>query len=380
MIHRLAYTLFILYVVSLCFFITCSSSLKVHTTGESTPWQELGGDLFHRFSRGNENIFELAFIRKIKTKSIIGTSIVVGDNSIFCGTSNGYIEAFDIDTGEELDKMTIKYGVVGAPVYGNHILYFGVIAGNYTLNAYNVKDGKYVWRKKYGPVESSLTVSDNRVYAANWAGIIYCIQSTSGKELWHFQADAEIVSGLLVFNNTVYAGTIRGTIRALDADTGIKIWETETGMALRASPSSDGQRIFWGTLDNALLVLNAKTGEMEWVFKTNGSIFSTPSIVDSAVIFGCNDGFIYCLESVTGKEQWRFEVGTVVNTACITIGNRVYFGALDRKVYALNSTDGTKTWEYPVEGRVINNPAYYAGKLIIPVEHRFLYIFGEKEH
>ena len=361
------------------FIANCSGRIKISAVNTIHSWYEIGGDSLHTFDRSSIEANPLVFIEKIRLNSMIGNSVIVNGDVIICATNKGGIEAYDSNTGEKFGDIQIKNGIMGAPVYRDYILYFGAIGGKYTLNAYDIKEGKFVWRKEYGPFESSLAFSDDRLYAASRAGNIYCLHGMTGRELWYFRADSEIISGLLVINNTLYIGTGMGTIVALDTESGRKLWEIKTGYKFRAAPSSDGSRIFWGTLNNTLLAMDAETGKILWEFRTNGSIFSTPSVSGGMVTFGCADGFIYTVESTTGKEQWRYEVGTVVNTGCVIVGDIIYFGALNKAVYAVQRTDGTKLWEYPVEGRITANPAFSNGKLFIPVEHKFVYIFGKKE-
>lgn len=357
-------------------FFACSGRIRLSEFDSIEHWSEIGGGSLHKNVRADNYNEELSLLFKLKSRSMVGTTIVTGDNTVFCCTQKGMLQAFNLTKGKEIGLIKIKSTMISAPVYDNRILYFAAIDGKYTIRSYDAAKGKYVWRKNLGIFESPLTVSGDKLFAANRSGTVYCINKNTGEVIWSFEADSEIFSGLLVTGNMVYTGSLNGVITSVDYDTGEKIWEYDTGQKLRATPSSDGSRIFWGTLNNNMIALDARSGQKLWQFKTDGAIFTTPSVTGQSITFGCNDGVVYSLDPITGNEKWRFNVGTVVNTSCITVGSRIFFGALNRIIYALDSTDGTQVWEYPVEGRIIANPAYYDGKLIFPVEHRFLYVFG----
>jgi len=357
-------------------FFACFGRIRVSAFDSVEHWSEIGGGPLHKNMSADNYNGKLSLLFKLKPRSMVGTTIVTGDNTVFCCTQKGMLQAFNLTKGKEIGLIKIKYTMVSAPVYDKRILYFATIDGRHTIRAYDVAKGKFVWRKNLGVFESPLTVSGDNLFAANRSGTVYCINKRTGEVVWSFEADSEIFSGLLVTGNRVYVGSLNGVITSVDYNTGEKIWEYDTGQKLRATPSSDGSRIFWGTINNNMIALDARSGQKLWWFSTNGAIFTTPSVAGQRITFGCNDGIVYSLDTITGKEKWRFNVGTVVSTSCITVGSRIFFGALNKKIYALDISDGTQVWEYPVEGRIIANPAYYDGKLIFPVEHRFLYVFG----
>ena len=360
--------------------LACASGFRVSSLESDIQWTEFGGDGFHSFAREADDIENPELLFRLKLLSMVGSTVVTGDNTVFCCTQKGYLQAYDLTKGKLLGKIKIKYKMISAPVYDNHTLYFAAVDGRFTINSFDAVRGRFNWRKNLGVFESALTVSGDNLFAANRSGLVYNLDKESGDIVWEYQADSEILSGTIVVDDLVIFGSLKGIISALDKSTGEEVWQYNSGMILRATPSSDGSRIFWGTLDNTLLALDARSGSELWRFNTNGAIYTTPSVTKESITFGCNDGKIYSIDKITGEERWRFDTETVVNTSCITIGSTVYFGALNKMVYGLDAVSGKKIWEFPVEGRVVANPAYYDGKLIFPVESRFLYVFGQNKN
>lgn len=359
-----------------CFLISCSGSIRVSSSNAHLDWSEMGGGNLHDNVRKGDSYNVPEFLFRLKPNSMVGTSTVIGDNTVFCGTLKGVMQAYDLDKGNRIGKIKVKYSMISAPVYDNGVLYFAAVDGKYTINGYDTERGKFIWRKNLGIFESPLTIKGDNLFAASRSGTVYCIDKRTGDEVWSYQADSEILSGMIALETVIVAGTLDGVITALDLDSGEPVWHYATGMSLRATPSSDGTRLFWGTLDNTLLTIDSRTGEEIWRYSTAGSLFTTPSVVNGSLIFGSNDGNVYSIAISDGKEQWRFNANTVVNTSCIAVGDKVYFGTLGKKIYGLDILSGKKIWEYDVEGRVVANPSFYDGKLIFPVEPKYLYVFG----
>lgn len=356
--------------------LACSGSIRISTVNSDVQWSEIGGGPYHSNVREGDSDTDMTLLFKLKTNSMVGTTVVIGDNTVFSCTLKGQVQAFNLKNGKRIGRIKIKVSMISAPVYDEQILYFATVGGRYTINAYDTSKGRFLWRKNLGIFESPLTVSNGKLFAANRSGTVFYINKNTGEPIWTYVADSEILSGIIAFDDKVVIGSLGGTITALAISSGKPVWDYETGMNLRATPSSDGKRIFWGTLDNTLLAVDAGTGKELWRFVTKGAIYSIPSVSEDSITFGSNDGNVYSVAIVSGEELWRFDAGTVVNTSCITLGNRVYFGTMNKKIYALDLHSGKQVWEYTVEGRVVANPAYYDGKLIFPVEPRFLYVFG----
>jgi len=357
-------------------FTSCGGKISVKNYRPSyAEWPEYGGDTNRTNMRNSAEHSDPVFQYRLMMRSMTGKSIVAGENLIFAGTLKGYFQAFDIHTGEEAGALKIKKPVISAPVYDNRHIYFASIEDGNTLYCYNISRGKYVWRRRLGEIESSLTVSGSMIYAINRTGVLFCLDKLSGDTVWVHNADSQVVADILVSDGGVYIGTLSGDITALDKSTGHILWEKETESSFRAGPSTDGKYIYLSALDNQLIAMDAASGNRIWSFPVKGSLFATPSIDDKQVVFGCGDGYIYSVDKNTGRLRWSFDAGTVVNTSGIIIGNRIYFGTLKRLIYGLDCETGEPLWEYPVEGKIISNPIYSDGKLIFPVEHRYLYVF-----
>ncbi len=370
-----------LLILTLCILsAACGGKLKIRPSeSDYSPWDQIGGGKYRSNARSIDSPDRINFAYKISTGSIVGRSVIGAEGMLICGTLKGYLFSFDISNGKRTGKLRIKRELISAPVYDEGFIFFAAAENDNTLFGYDLERRKYLWKKKLGIIESSLTVSGNLLFAANRFGTVFCLDKLSGNILWTYRADSEIIADLIAVGSRLFAGTLKGKIAALDIKSGDLLWSKNTGYILRAGPSSDGRTLFWGSLNEKMIAVDVKTGNQNWAFKTEGPLFSTPSLSNNHLFFGCNDGNVYAVDKITGRLKWKYPAGTVVNTSCIILGDRVVFGTLGKKIIILDKFSGEKLSETFVEGKIISNPIYYAGKLVFPVENRYLYVFNVKE-
>src|SRR5688572_943356 len=75
-----------------------------------------------------------------------------------------------------------------------------------------------VWNfKTQGPVKSSPSIDQRRVFVGSTDGHLYALDLNSGKKLWSFKTEAAIESSPLVLNGRVFIGSTDANLYALDA-------------------------------------------------------------------------------------------------------------------------------------------------------------------
>lgn len=185
------------------------------------------------------------------------------------------------------------------------------------------------------------------------SGTLYCIDRTTGKELWQFIGDGELKEGIsspFLADGKLYFG------EGFHGDPGCKVYCVE-----------------------------ADTGKQVWSFQTTNQTESSPVVVNGKVfIGGGNDGF-YCLDAATGKKLWlhsskegerlqRFGAGAAV------LGNRVYVGTgVDRDlrnagkdpgetaIFCLDAETGKPLWKTPTKLPCWGVPVVRDGRLYVPL-------------
>jgi polyvinyl alcohol dehydrogenase (cytochrome) len=154
-----------------------------------------------------------------------------------------------------------------------------------------------------------------------------------------------------------------------------------------AGPAWNG----WGAgLDNArfqpgdqakLTAADVPRLALKWAFgfPDGSSAYGQPTIFAGRVFVGADTGYIYSLDAKTGCVHWSFAakagVRNAMTLARIGRGDHaryaVFFGDVKANLYALDADTGSQIWINHVEDnitdRVTAAPAYYEGKLYVPI-------------
>ncbi len=121
--------------------------------------------------------------------------------------------------------------------------------------------------------------------------------------------------------------------------------------------------------------------KLKWAFglPNSTSAYSQPVVVAGRVFIGTDTGYVYSMNARTGCVYWSFLAQSGVRNALriedISVQGRrrdvALFGDLKANVYALDARTGKQLWTTHVEkqytDRVTAPPAYYQGKLFVPI-------------
>jgi hypothetical protein len=203
-------------------------------------------------------------------------------NRIFVGGGDGYIYAL-YDNGTLCWAHPITPTVAGV----NDTIYFSSPAIDY---------------------------DNNKLYIGADNGKLYCLNLTSGEELWNFTVKGKVRSSpallgeYVLFTSCVYDPSgwvgVDGFLYSVTTD-GTLAWEKNIGPSV-SSPAIDygGDKIYVGSNDNKLYCFNTRGIEL-WSFETNGPVQSSPAVAMSLIYFTTNtaNGTVYCIDS-QGNEIW----------------------------------------------------------------------------
>ncbi len=185
--------------------------------------------------------------------------------------------------------------------------------------------------------------------------------------LWTFQVEDIIESTAAVVDGTLYVGALDGVLYAIDTQTGKKKWTYQANTHIKASPTVNDGVVYFGDGDGVFHAVDISTHEMKWQFATDGEIISSANIVGDRVLFGSYDGFLYCLNHENGEFLWKLETeGYVHGTPSVwtqTTGesgdtaNYVVLTGCDSYLRVINIEDGTQTQQVDLGAYVGASPA-----------------------
>ena len=121
--------------------------------------------------------------------------------------------------------------------------------------------------------------------------------------------------------------------------------------------------------------------KVKWAFgfPDGLSAYGQPTVVSGRVFVGTDTGWVYALDAKSGCVYWSHRAKAAVRSAVTLgpVGGRrgvrygVFFGDFQANVYGLDAQTGAELWSRKVDdhfvARITAGPAFYAGKLYVPV-------------
>jgi outer membrane protein assembly factor BamB len=213
------------------------------------------------------------------------------------------------------------------------------------------------WRFPTGGISSSPTVDGTAVLVASNDEHLYDVDGGTGRLLWRYHAENDVMSqpaynGSLVYvgigneQNTVFdppyyavVGTGMNKLEAIDARTGIEQWWA--GLAATGMPSQ-------GIAGNTVIALDGA-------------------------------GNVLAVDAQTGAYRWRTRVPSFTDMTSVLDdgrGHMFFAGEFPNDVYALRTSDGRLLWRHPFDerdGAFSDGPLALSGGTIVGM---YLHLVG----
>ncbi len=234
-----------------------------------------------------------------ETSGVVHASPAIADDTVYIGSYDGNFYALDAATGQQRwrfktvgDRWFPKGEIQGSAAVVGGVVYFG--SRDYNIYALDMKTGAGIWNRKIPGtwVISTPAVKDGVIYLGTSDGHTFeAMDAEYGTVRWTFPVNLNVFSSPAIAGDTIYFGCFNGMLYALD---------TATGKERRrfGTPASSA---------NCTKVIDSTGGVRPELMKdgyvvgydsilTLGSILSSPAIADGVVYFGSTDGYLYALE------------------------------------------------------------------------------------
>jgi len=336
---------------------------------------DLSGRIESEFSASPKLLWSL------KTGSRTKSSPVISESTIFFGNDKGTLLAV---TTEGKIKWKYESGAsLDAPpmVFGNKVI-IGTSDG--ILKAVDKFTGKLIWTYA---TDNQIVGSANVWVEGNKAGIItgsydfflHCVEVQTGKTLWKVETENYINGTPAILNGKIVFGGCDGMLRVIDPLTGRQKDSVNIGVYIASSPALSGDFAYFGDYDGTKYCVNIKTKKIIWQIPGSpegGSILGIPAIGNKSVLIGSEDKYLYNYAVSDGKLQWKFRInGRIVGSPVIS-PTKVLFTGMDGYIYILSLTDGRKAWSFNAGSPISSSPAVVEGKFYILTEDGRLMAFG----
>ena len=151
-----------------------------------------------------------------------------------------------------------------------------------------------------------------------------------------------------VADGRVYVGSGDDKVYCLDASTGTQVWNYTTGNIVDSSPAVADGRVYVGSYDGRVYCLDASTGAQVWNYTTGNYVFSSPAVADGVLFVGSGDGSVYAFGNVLRVPEDYATIQAAINAAApgatIWIAPGVYHESLViNKTITLIGKPGSRT-------------------------------------
>ena len=252
-------------------------------------------------SEGIKN--RLLWQRKMK-KGILAEPVLAG--KLLLVTSLDGIYAFD--TSNPADKnashpvwaVSIN-GTVSTPAVDSGMLFIGSEERRLFGFDYGGSKLQKTWEYELsGPcrMKPFIPQSGDYVAAATTNGFVYAVDKKNGAIKWSFIVKSPVIgniaSGIVSGSEHIFFGSDAGILFCLDSS-GKKVWHFNAENKIRTEPVVNNGLIWFGSADNSLYALDTDTGKEAFRFKADGNIYGKPLIAGERVYFGSTDGYIHSI-------------------------------------------------------------------------------------
>lgn len=169
---------------------------------------------------------------------------------------------------------------------------------------------------------------------------------------WIFDMGGSGLGAPLVCGDRLYVASEAGVVRCIETEYGAEIWSAQLPCSIMSTPDVRNGQLVVGGSDGQVYCLNASTGSVIWTANCSGQVYSSPLIDGDNVFIGSSgtgaagSAKLYSLRLDTGAENWNYPVGCSIESRPCVLGDTVFAGAWDGYLYALYKADGSLRWHY----------------------------------
>lgn len=324
-----------------------------------------------------ENPAQVWFVET--TESIEATAAIAG-GVVFVPSMSGSCFALKLENGDPVWKFSNpdKDPAKSSPVVTeNHVLYGDDIG---KFRALNRATGKLVWEfDSEGEIICSPTVIKDKVIFGSYDETLYCLDEATGKALWRVKTQGPVHCSPSLAGDQVVVAGCDGFVRLLRLLDGKETSSIEIGGNIASTPAVDGNFLYFGTMSNEVIKVDWTSMTKVWRFespKRRFPFYSSPAIAGNFIVIGGRDKVFRALDQESGEERWALSTGGRIDSSPVVVGSVAYIGSSDGNVYGADIKSGEKRWEYPTGSAILASPAVAAGHMVIGAQDGTIYCFG----
>lgn len=226
-------------------------------------------------------------------------------------------------------------------------------------------NGSVAWRaalappneKEYKGFGGGLAAEPGRLIAATGFGIVYGLDTGSGKKLWEKNLMSPVRASPTIANGKAFVVTSDGTARALSTSDGQELWAYQglpekASILTNASPAVEGETVVIPYPSGELVALRSSDGQQVWteslartrLASSLGSMTDAgrPAIDGGTVFAVGHSGRMIATNARSGERLWSLNVPGIQPPAIV--GDIVYVVDSGGQLMAITRRDGKVLW------------------------------------
>ncbi len=276
-----------------------------------------------------------------------------------------------------------------SPTIVDDIVYVGGPDG--FLDAYDVDTGKLIWRfETQGRISCAPRVAEGKVFVGKNSHYdeYYALDKDTGEIVWQLDTLGWASVGATGYaNGRIFVGTVDGKMYGINASNGKVEWKFDAGQnkGIYPHPATDDKKVYTRSHNGKHYAFDQATGDVVWEVHTanlsggGGDPDSAATVLWKKHVYGQKRGDrIVALDRNTGEEAWEWKqpANYLQNGTVAAFDNKI-FGSVVRLVitipyyaaiHAFNDVEGggNQLWSYSEGGGGggLTAPVGTDGKLI----------------
>jgi outer membrane protein assembly factor BamB len=306
----------------------------------------------------------------------------VGD-LLFVSSCNGMARALEKKTGHvKWEYDTRRDGDAlsfhGDPLITDDLIVIGTDGKSGHVYALGRSTGALRWKydvPERGVASDVLRLGKN-AYAVTLGDELLCLDLETGKPKWTFHSgfkglDFPTTSSPALAGERIYFGGLDGIVYALDSQSGKVIWKKDLGARVTTSIALQGGSLYVGTAKRHLYRLDSSSGDVRADMGTESEPRGTIVVAGESMFVFLGEDVVASIDLSLKKVLWSAEASKEWTSSRPYVWRGAVLAGNRRELVALRLSDGAREWskQFPeiVRGIGTSDEVLYVGSLKGPI-------------
>lgn len=288
------------------------------------------------------------------------------DDTLYVGTSDGYVFAMDAYTGviRWLRPITRSTYHVRRPCHAGGRVVF-VTATD--IQVYDRRSGDPVARSRLRFPPGTAGVSDGtRIFIGGLDRRLYAFDVETQFLDWRIITDGPIVSAPALHGEHVFAANDGGTLYACTRKNKLFHWDARTYGPVAADLVADERGVFVASRDQSLYLFDVNYGQLRWQVRFSGPLHEAPVVSRELAFQYCPDDGLVAVEltqvGIAERVRWKLPGG---RTALTIADKLAYVLSKEETLLAVQLQDGAVAHTIAAPGFTLGMPAIKTQTLFV---------------